>query len=81
MFDGEFELLNQRIVGEKHLKMVLGLPERNGVIDAIAFNVDLNQWPNQKAQRVAMAYKLVTNEFRGNVSPQLMVEWLEPVSE
>ncbi len=79
IFDGEFELLNQRIVGEKHLKLVLGLPQSGRVIDAIAFNVDTQKWPNQKANRVYMAYKLDVNEYRGVRSPQLLVEEITPV--
>lgn len=76
VFDGEFELLEQRIVGEKHLKMVLTVPHSNRLMDGIAFNVDLAQWPNKKAKRVRVAYKLDVNEFRGVENPQLMVEHL-----
>ena len=79
LFDGEFELLDQRIVGEKHLKMTLGFPASKRVIDAIAFNVDLAKWPNAKARRVYLAYKLEVNEFRGVQNPQLMVEHLQAV--
>lgn len=79
IFDGEFEILEQRLVGEKHLKMVLTVPGSNSVIDGIAFNVDLEQWPNTRAKRIKLAYKLDVNEYRGVESPQLMVEYLEPV--
>ncbi|HEX4938447.1 MAG TPA: single-stranded-DNA-specific exonuclease RecJ, partial [Candidatus Kapabacteria bacterium] len=79
LFDGEFELLDQRIVGEKHLKLTLGFPASKRVIDAIAFNVDLEKWPNKKARRIYLAYKLDVNEFRGVQNPQLMVEHLEAV--
>ncbi|MDX1696562.1 MAG: DHHA1 domain-containing protein, partial [Ketobacteraceae bacterium] len=77
VFDGEFELLEQRIVGEKHLKLVLTVPDSNRLMDGIAFNVDLAQWPNKKARRVHLAYKLDVNEFRGIENPQLMVEHIE----
>lgn len=80
LFDGEFEVLDQRIVGEKHLKLSLGLPRSKRVLDAISFNVDLKQWPNNKAQRVYLAYRLDVNEFRGVQSPQLMIEHIEAVS-
>ncbi|MFH0256071.1 single-stranded-DNA-specific exonuclease RecJ [Vibrio rumoiensis] len=81
MFDGEFKLLHQKLVGEKHLKMMLeplfkGHP--TGImIDAIAFNVDLRRWPDASVKTVHLAYKLDINEFRGNQSLQLMVEHLE----
>ena len=77
LFDGEFELLDQRIVGEKHLKMSLGIPATKRVLDAIAFNVDLSQWPSSGVQRVYLAYRLEVNEFRGVENPQLVVEHLQ----
>lgn len=78
VFDGEFKLVQQRIVGEKHLKMVLALPESNTVIDAIAFNVDLDQWPTS-SDKVKLAYRLDVNEFRGEKSVQFVAEYLERV--
>lgn len=80
LFDGVFELVQQRIVGERHLKLVLAEPgNRNGFcVDAIAFNVDLDQWPSQ-AEQARLAYKLDINEFRGRVSLQLLVDYLEPL--
>ncbi|RDE22528.1 single-stranded-DNA-specific exonuclease RecJ [Motiliproteus coralliicola] len=84
LFDGEFELVQQRIVGERHLKLVLAPIEQGRpsgfCIDAIAFNVDLDVWPSQ-SNRARVAFKLDINEFRGRVSPQLMVDYLEPISE
>lgn len=79
MFDGEFQVVSQKLVGTKHLKLVL-TPARqtNTLVDAIAFNVDVTAWPNPHCQRVLAAYKLSVNEFRGNRSVQLMLEYLEP---
>lgn len=78
LFDGEFYLVQQRIVGEKHLKLVLApLRDRQQAVDAIAFFVDLQQWPNAEAERVRVVYKLDVNEFRGRQSVQLLVEYLE----
>ncbi len=79
LFDNELEILDQRIVGEKHLKLVFGLPGSNRVIDGIAFNVDLAAWPNKKAKQAWVAYRLDINEFRGVQSPQLMVEEIRPM--
>lgn len=79
-FDGEFYLEQQRIVGAKHLKMVLApIEDRHQVLDAIAFNVDLELWPNPTCGRVHLAYKLSVNEFRGQRSVQLMVDYLRPI--
>ncbi|MFQ3251154.1 MAG: single-stranded-DNA-specific exonuclease [Glaciecola sp.] len=75
LFDGVFQMRSQRIVGKNHLKMVVST---DGIeFDAIAFNVDLAQWPNSKLQQVKLAYKLDINEFRGQISVQLLVQALE----
>ncbi|MGB3609376.1 MAG: single-stranded-DNA-specific exonuclease RecJ [Cellvibrio sp.] len=79
LFDGEFFLVQQRLVGEKHLKMVLSLDTAGKqMLDAIAFNVDLQRWPDLQASRVRLAYRLDINEYRGRQTVQLMVEYLEP---
>ena len=77
-FDGEFVLRSQKIVGEKHLKMILS-PMNNPQIeiDAIAFNVDTATWPNSECEQVRVVYKLSINEFRGNKTLQLMVDYFE----
>jgi single-stranded-DNA-specific exonuclease len=75
LFDDKFNLVQQRIVGQKHLKLVV---EKAGqVFDAIAFNVDLSRWPDHKTQQVHLAYRLDINEFRGKQTVQFMVEYLE----
>ncbi|QFI39185.1 single-stranded-DNA-specific exonuclease RecJ [Moritella marina ATCC 15381] len=79
IFDGIFRLREQRLVGKKHLKMMLE-PENGGpLVDAIAFNVDLEVWPDASVQKVELAYKLDVNEFRGKRSLQFMVEHLQPL--
>ena len=78
-FDGYFDLVNQRIVGQNHLKLTLGI---NGqYFDAIAFGVDTEIWPNHQAKKIHIAYKLDINEFRGQVNVQLLVNALEAVKE
>jgi single-stranded-DNA-specific exonuclease len=79
LFDGEFLLVHQRLVGERHLKLVLAHPDRpEQLLDAIAFNIDLEAWPNPAVERVLIAYRLDSNEFRGRESVQLLVEVIEP---
>ena len=76
-FDDEFEIISQRLVGGKHLKLVLS--NNDGlVVDAIHFNADLNTWPDPGITRAHLVYQLDSNEFRGNVSLQLIVRELEP---
>jgi len=72
LFDGEFTLVQQRIVGDKHLKLVV--QKAGQIFDAIAFNVDVKAWPNPNAKKVQLAYHLDINEFRGKRSVQLMVK-------
>lgn len=79
LFDGEFALLQQRIVGQKHLKMVLMDPTSGLAVDGIHFNADLEQWPNDSVARVRAVYRLDVNEFRGQRNVQLMVDQLLPV--
>ncbi len=80
VFDGEFYILQQRIVGQKHLKLLLSRDKAGrDSIDAIAFNVDLELWPNQQAEKLNLAYRLDINEFRGQQSVQLMAEYLEAI--
>ncbi|MBY6197147.1 single-stranded-DNA-specific exonuclease RecJ [Vibrio hangzhouensis] len=82
VFDGEFKVLHQKLVGEKHLKLMVEPMHKgfgtNIMLDAIAFNVDLRRWPDASVKTVTLAYKLDINEFRGNQSLQLMVDHIEP---
>ena len=75
LFDGEFKLLAQRLVAEKHLKMTLEVDGK--AVDAIAFNIDNKFWPNPQVKRVHCAYRLDINEFRGNRTVQMLVELLQ----
>ena len=77
-FDGVFDVLQQRLVGEKHLKLLLREPESGLLLDAISFFVDLDKWPNETAKRLRVVYKLDINEFRGQRNLQLLVDYLEP---
>ena len=81
LFDDTFTLVQQRIVGEKHLKIVVQKTAMNNVgiqskqvFDGIAFNVDIKAWPNAQADQVHLAYRLDVNEFRGKRTVQLMIE-------
>lgn len=77
LFDGVFSLIDQRLVGGKHLKMTVGSGENS--FDAIAFNVNLVEWPNYRLEYVKIVYKLDVNEYKGRRKVQLIVEYLEPL--
>lgn len=80
VFDGEFRVINQRIVGERHLKMALRPRDGSVAFDAIAFNYAAenndNVLPNEGAA-VRVAYRMDINEYRGNRNLQLVIEHLE----
>jgi single-stranded-DNA-specific exonuclease len=78
LFDGEFEIISRRVVGAKHLKLMLRPATGGRPVDAIAFGAapegSAPGWP-----RVRTAYRLDVNEYQGNRSLQLVIEYLAPV--
>ncbi|MDP1603184.1 MAG: single-stranded-DNA-specific exonuclease RecJ [Legionella sp.] len=79
-FDNVFEVLDQRLVGQHHLKLTLVHAAGGEPIDAIAFNIDLNCWPNYRVKQVHIAYKLDINVYKGRSRLQLLVEALRAIS-
>ncbi|WP_038913163.1 single-stranded-DNA-specific exonuclease RecJ [Dickeya zeae] len=79
LFDGRFRLLQQRLVGERHLKVMVEPLGGGPLLDGIAFNVDTVLWPDSSVREVELAYKLDVNEFRGKRSVQLLIEHLWPL--
>lgn len=78
LFHGVFRLQQQRLVGERHLKISLQSECGSQILDGIAFNIDRDAWPNPSVQWVELVYKLDVNEFRGQESVQLLVTHLQP---
>ncbi|MFS2200106.1 single-stranded-DNA-specific exonuclease RecJ [Pseudomonas sp. Pseusp3] len=78
LFHGVFQLVEQRVVGERHLKVVLKSECGSVKLDGIAFGIDRDIWPNPTIKWVELAYKLDLNEFRGNETVQLMIAHIEP---
>jgi single-stranded-DNA-specific exonuclease len=79
LFDGIFTIIEQRLVGGKHLKLTLSLSGTNRPIAAIAFNINLDEWPNHRCQRIQGAYRLDINEFNGRRSVQLIFDFLQAI--
>jgi single-stranded-DNA-specific exonuclease len=73
LFDGEFELLNWRVVGERHLK--LELAHAGARLNAIAFGGWNGEAP---ASRLRIAYRLEADAYRGGDAVQLVVVHSEP---
>jgi len=79
VFEGVFDVIQARIVGQRHLKLVLRKPSGDLLIDAIAFYVDQPEnWLGLR--HIKAAYKLDINEFRGNRSVQFIVQYLEKIT-
>lgn len=76
MFDGKFKLLQQKLVGERHLKVMIEPLGGGPLLDGIAFNIDTALWPDPSVKQVELAYKLDINEFRGNRNVQLIIDHL-----
>ena len=80
VFDGDFIVTQQRVVGAKHLKLQLQPGNSNLQIDAIAFNSidpEDSAMPFDIGASIKAAYKLDVNEFRGNRSLQLLIDHIE----
>ncbi len=78
VFDGEFEVIEWRVVGEKHLKMELQSADAEQAISAIAFNAP-SSLLEQGEGFIRAAYRLDVNEFRNKITPQLVVEYFESI--
>jgi single-stranded-DNA-specific exonuclease len=78
VFEGMFEIIDKRIVGENHLKLKIKPSDQDKLIDAIAFNTTHRGWPKDTTG-ISVIYRLDINEYMGRRSPQLIVEHLEPL--
>lgn len=72
VFEGDFEVLDQRIVGERHLKLRLCPAGGRRGLDGIAFQRD-----EPVPERVRAAYRLDVNRYQGIDSLQLIVEHIQ----
>jgi len=76
LFDGRFAVVSWRIVGKKHLKLVITPETGEQMMDAIAFN-QVEKSPKNGEQKLLAAYRMDVNEFRGETNIQLMIEYME----
>ena len=72
LFEGAFDIVDQRVVGGAHLKMSLRPTGGREAIDAIAFRTLPEDLPGRSSIRVL--YRLDVNHFRGMENPQLVIE-------
>ncbi len=77
LFDGVFDVINQRIVGEQHLKMSLQPENTNKTLDAIAFRLIQPGQTVPQFNQIRAAYRLDVNEYQGTRRVQLVIDYLE----
>ncbi|OCF97854.1 single-stranded-DNA-specific exonuclease RecJ [Gilliamella sp. wkB308] len=80
IFDGEFIIHQQRLLADKHLKLVLEPKNGGPIIDGIAFNVDRLEWPDLSIKQAKVVYHLDVDEFRGNQAAKLLIRHLWPIA-
>ncbi len=74
-FDGVFNVLQQRVLKDKHLKLVLSDESGGQFIDAIQFNSDWCR--DHLPAKVRIVYRPNINEFRGKKTVQFFIDYLE----
>lgn len=73
LFDGKFRVLERRVVGQDHLKMLLEPIAGGPALDAIAFRA--GDWCHRDLpEPLHVTYRLELNRFRGRVTPQLNIQ-------
>lgn len=78
VFDGQFKIMDRRVVGGNHLKLRLQVDGNNRIFDAIAFNTTDEDWP-ANTEEIRSTYRLSINEFRGDSRLQLFIGHIEPL--
>ncbi|CUX96522.1 single-stranded-DNA-specific exonuclease RecJ [Candidatus Doolittlea endobia] len=79
LFDGRFRVLEQHLVGKKHLKLLLKPVTGGPMLDGVAFNIDSRLWPDNSVHTVELAYKLEVKEFHAHRSLQLLIQYICPL--
>jgi single-stranded-DNA-specific exonuclease len=79
-FDGEFRVLERRMLSDRHLKLRVCPVATGESFDAIAFNfAAANRPPPELPEGSArLAYRLDVNEYLGTRRLQIVIEHLEP---
>ena len=84
VFDGEFDVLETRIVGARHLKLKVRAVTGCESVDAIAFGYvgsAAESLAIARGARVRLAYRLEVNEYNGKERVQLNCQHLERARE
>jgi single-stranded-DNA-specific exonuclease len=82
VFDGEFGVVETRLVGGRHLKLRLRAPSGE-LAEAIAFRfLEEDAAPSVRAgERIAAVFRAAVDDYGGKGRLQLVTEWLTPVGD
>lgn len=75
LFDGRFRVLQRRVVGSEHLKLLLSPWAGGPEIEAIAFRAG-PLCRNELPEPLHVTYRLDVNRWRGQISLQLVIQHL-----
>ena len=78
VFDGTFFVLEQKLLADKHVHFSLMSLCRTVKVQAIWFQADLSICPNDRIQKIHLAYRMDVNYFRGKQQLQLIVLYAKP---
>lgn len=78
MFDDEFEILEHRVIGGSHVKFRVRRVSGFRTLEAMAFRLLDEQGDVPNLSRAHMAYRLDVNEYQGQRTAQLIIEYMEP---
>lgn len=84
IFDGEFDVINHRLLGSEknHLKLTLASKNNHRYLDGILFSIERHGLSAQEVSnlsRVHIVFDLDVNEFRGQENLQLMIRHLRSI--
>lgn len=81
LFDGEFLVVEARIVGQTHLKFWARANGEGKPLEAIAFGYygEPGAPAVQAGSRLRLAYRLEASDFGGSLKPELKAESVEPL--
>ena len=79
VFDNEFTVVNQRVVGQQHLKLTLRVGNKK--LEAIAFRQLVPGQTMPSYKKIRAVYQLDINEFRGIKTLQLIIQHIQPVAD
>jgi len=77
IFNGEFKLVTQSVVAQKHLRLELSALNSNQIYSAIAFNQEV--LPYDFSGNLNVVYEANINRFRGTEKLQLLVRQIEMI--